>query len=156
MIYLPGFGNFIILVFTPNEELIRSFKLDGEPVLTGRDRFGSPEATVFQKLIPRRGHTRERPVTYYIYGTGNTSVIEEQLTVSFEYYPPVITADTSLLGYYGVSAFVRSMSPLNPLGDESIIRNYVSELIKEEALGRVDNLSTLLSNFWNRAPLPND
>jgi hypothetical protein len=124
-----------------NEELIQSFKLDEELLLVGRDRFGFPALAVRQKLLPRQGSLQQQPVTYHLHGTGITFVVEEQVRVSFEYYPRVSFVATPLWGCYGVAEFIRSTEPLHPLGDETLIQPYVVELLQEGRVGRVDDCS---------------
>jgi hypothetical protein len=122
-----------------NEELIRSFKLDDEPLLVGRDRFGLPSSAVRQKVIPRWGSLPQQPVTYHLHGIGITFVIEERISVSFEYYPRVSVAATPLWGCSTVAQFIRSTEPLHPLGDATLLRDSALALVQEGVLGRVDD-----------------
>jgi hypothetical protein len=122
-----------------NEELIRSFKLNDQPLLVGRDRFSLPSSAVRQKVIPRWGSLQQQPVTYHLHGTGITFVIEERISVSFEYYPRVSAVDTPLWGCYKVAQFIRSTDPLHLLGDATFLRDSALALVQEGLLGRVDD-----------------
>lgn len=122
-----------------NEELIRSFKLDDEPLLVGHDRFSLPSSAVRQKAIPRWGSLLQQPVTYHLHGTGVTFVIEARLNVSFEYYPRVSAVATPLWGCTKVAQFIRATEPLHPLGDATLLRDAALALVQEEVLGRVDD-----------------
>lgn len=123
---------------TLNEELVRSFALDKEPLLAGRDRFSLPGIAVVKRVIPRRGIVND--ITYHLHGNGISFVTAEQVSVSFSYYPRVSQADTPILGCFDVCQFIRSSSPLNPLAEESLIRDYVLTLMQEAVVGRVDDV----------------
>lgn len=120
---------------TLNEELVRSFALDQEPLLAGRDLFSLPGIAVVKKVIPRRGIVND--ITYHLHGNGISFVTVEQVRVCFSYYPRVSQVATPILGCFDVYEFIRSSSPLNPLAEESLIRDYVLILMQEAVVGRV-------------------